>query len=253
MIAIAATVLTFELAIVLLGPAMSNDDEAQAKIALQDFSNALDTIAAADLAHPPTIDTKPKATGQVGVLEGVVMTYLATVLDDRIKYQAELKEAGAGAFLKPSTLAADPGLRHAQQTVTRLHSIVAKYRGLSDARLAQVRDAIARSSLNDRLKAQFNIGVARSSAQNDEARHRLWDMEAKLVDDYGQIVQGLAHPHGRWIASGNAIRFSNNQDLSEYNARIADVRDLVQQQRQLQAGAMARTRALLKTQQDSFN
>src|SRR5262249_43991819 len=102
--AIVAVVVVVVIGAVLVG--RRADDSAQANIAAQDLQADFAAIEAAGPNGNPAIDPKPKAQGQMGVLEGALKGLIVQVLTDRREYIAELKDAGLEKLLSADSLAA---------------------------------------------------------------------------------------------------------------------------------------------------
>jgi hypothetical protein len=237
---IAAAILVTQLlaTTLVLGVGRIADERAQSKIALASMRADIAVIASADPEHPPTLDPHPKATGRAGAVEGAVKRYLVNVVSDRAHYIGDIKAEGFDGLLKPHNLGSDPGMKHSRALVERTRALVTRYQALNEQRVEEVKRTIHASGLNAAEQASFDRGLAGHSEYR-----QVWALEFKIVDECQQLVEGLAHAHGRWLADGDMMRFADGDDLASYNQHIRAIKALAAEEDAMRTNALNHARS----------
>ena len=63
-------------------------------------------------------------------------------------------------------------------------------------------------------------------------------MEAKIVNEFENIINMLSAREGAWIVEGEQILFYDDADLARFNAYISSIQDMVNQQEEIQRQAV---------------
>jgi len=195
------------------------NDRVQGGVALRGIRAAV--TEARNAQHGgPSVDVRPTARGDAGVVEGAAKQLLAQVVADQKSYLAEISALGYPGFMAPERLAADRGLRTTRARLSQAQAIIQKYRALHGARLRGYRDGINQSSLSEPTKQQLVSQLDADYSARMAETDRLWDLEAQMFGEYQQAVEGLARAEGRWTARGHALVFYDHADLVAYNSHI---------------------------------
>jgi hypothetical protein len=210
-------------------------DAVQGNIALADMRAAFSSMTAD--TQPGAIDMQIRATGQAGIMEGLVKHFVVTVLTDRQNYKTDLHGTGYPGFLSAPSLGARKGVATAQHKLAAVHRLVAEYSSLNRRRIADFRNAISGSALDASNKTDMLNAYEQSVGEKEARRTRIWALEDGVVTENEHLLNDLAHPNGYWIASGKVLRFSNGADIATFNAHIRNIDTMVAEERALQTQA----------------
>jgi hypothetical protein len=212
----------------------------QNKIAVREITGDMRNIDA--LAHgKQTLDTRVKAQGEAGVMEGVIKSTLARVLADRQAYRQELEAIGFKAVLSPPRLAQDPGLQRTRAILEKAHGIISKYRKINAGRIDEMRAAVVNSNMTPDGKASFLKGMASSEQQSRAELERVWTLEDDIVSKMQGAVGVLARAQGRWVVRGNKLLFVRPNEMVAYQNAIAAVRAGAEEEKSLQQESVDRS------------
>jgi hypothetical protein len=224
-----------------LAKAGAEGDDAQARIAAHEISAAV-RAAAADPEHA-VIDTRPKASGDLGELERITKTYIAAELKDRRDYRDKLRALGFPDFMQPSAIARDRHLARTTAALAQAEVLVAAYSKLDEQRMADVRAAYDHSTARANLKAPMLAGFDKAAAESSSDRAQLWALEGRILTHYQQAVGVLRRSEGRWRVSGEVYVFSRDSDLRAWQSHIGEARRLADEQQRIQQARQAQALA----------
>ena len=89
--------------------------------------------------------------------------------------------------------------------------------------------------VNEHHKREFARGVNDSWRSNGQIS---WDLEAKLVSEFENVVALLSRTRGAWSVENGQIVFADESDLSAFNASLNAITELVKKENELQKTAI---------------
>jgi hypothetical protein len=227
--------LAADIGVVQLVQSAANSNDNQFKTMASDLRATFGAIN--DKSTASAVDTPVNAQGDAGVLERTAKSFVAIRLTDRQNYAAELKALGYPDFLSPHNLAADKHMVATRAKLAQARAIVKKYAALTEARFPAFHTAIQKLPVNEALKRQFLSGFDDSVAREKPQRDRLWVLEDSILAEREKIAALMAHPGKPWVVRGKMILFGSNADLAAYNAHIAAINAMRNEELSLRANA----------------
>jgi hypothetical protein len=200
-------------------------DRAQRNIAYAQ----IDAAKAALLAGRP-IDMHIKAKGQFGEMERISKQMFNELDADRRQYKATLAASGYPGFLKPQQYKSDRGLVQTRAKLARVRQALALYRHQLASLVDDGRAMVMASRMSDTAKAEMIKGMERSRTQNAQ-NDQVLALDDAIFAQRAAMLDVLAHAKGRWVVSGDQLKFYNASDLAAYRADVARLQDLAAQER----------------------
>lgn len=191
------------------------------------------------------IASKPKAKGEFGEIEGLLLSLMKTNANDQRDYQSELAGAGFDDILSIDSIKADPQFTQSKFKVKRAREIVQKYRDLYASRIAGVHEMIDKTTLSENSKAQAKIGFDNGMAENRGLADRIWDLDESMVSEIGACIDLLARARGSWRVEADQINFERQADIDAFNVHTTKIQAMLKEQEEIQSRAQSTTKAKL--------
>ena len=185
----------------------------------------------------PDIDPTPRAHGAYGELERAVKTVAGQRLAQHKAYVKDLDDIGLPRLFDPGRLARDTGLVESRMILELAGRLLPAYR---QQPAGAGRHAGADTRAGHRRRRQDPHARRRGGAA---ARlrdvNRAWDLETRILDEFGQMITLLDDNRPYWVARGGQLLFERDDDLARYRKHQARVDALVREQDQLGAQQLA--------------
>lgn len=182
-----------------------------------------------------TIDNRPLAHGDAGVIEGFVRANLSKSLELHQAYLGEIRAAGLEAIFSEANLAPDANLTRVDGKLRDMTDIVEKYRRLSLLRVDQINTDAARLAISDAGRKSVLAGIADARQRQEADLRKAWDSEAAIVDEYRGAASLLRGARGHWTFQSGKLAFERPADLNAFRGHIDNVRRIVDEEKALQA------------------
>lgn len=180
------------------------------------------------------LDTTPTTKGEFGEMERFIKIFMNQIASQRNDYLLEIDAIGWGKILNPERLEEDRTLIESKIMIQKAKDIVEKYRDRTYTLLENARKDISSLNVSESSKREmangFDKGMVKSRAQID----KLWNLEAKTIAEFENIVTLLSARRGAWIVENGQILFTSDDDLSTFNSYVASIQDLVSEQEAIQ-------------------
>lgn len=180
------------------------------------------------------LDTTPTTKGEFGEMERFMKTFMNQMASQRNDYLLELDAIGWGKVLDPERVKEDKTMIESKMMIQKAKDIVGKYRARAYTLLENARKDIGSLNISESSRREmangFDTGMVKSRAQIDA----LWNLEAKTISEFENIVTLLSARRGSWIVENGQILFANENDLSTFNSYVASIQDLASKQEAIQ-------------------
>ena len=180
------------------------------------------------------LDTTPTAKGEFGEMERFMKTLMNQMASQRNDYLLEIDAIGWGKILDPERLKEDRTLVESKIMIRKAKDIVGKYRARTYTLLENARKDIGSLNVSESSRREmangFDTGMAKSRAQIDA----IWNLEAKTISEFENIVTLLSARRGAWTVQNGQILFTSDDDLSTFNSYVASIQDLASKQGAIQ-------------------
>ena len=93
--------------------------------------------------------------------------------------------------------------------------------------------------IDDDARTRMLDGVAAQRPARLRDVNRAWDLETRILDEFGQMITLLDDNRPYWVARGGQLLFERDDDLARYRKHQARVDALVREQDQLGAQQLA--------------
>jgi hypothetical protein len=182
-----------------------------------------------------TIDNRPLAHGDAGVIEGFVRTNLSKSLELHRAYLGEVRAAGLESIFSEANLAPDANLTRVDGKLRDITDIVEKYRRLSLLRADQINADAGRLPISEAGRKSVLAGIADARQRQDADLRKAWDSEAAIVDEYRGAASLLRAARGHWTFQSGKLAFERPADLNAFRGHIDNVKRIVDEEKALQA------------------
>ena len=187
----------------------------------------------------PDIDPTPRAHGAYGELERAVKTVAGQRLAQHKAYVKDLDDIGLPRLFDPGRLARDTGLVESRMILELAGRLLPAYRQRNQQALDDMPALIRALDIDDDSRTRMLDGVAAQRPARLRDVNRAWDLETRILDEFGQMITLLDDNRPYWVARGGQLLFERDDDLARYRKHQARVDALVREQDQLGAQQLA--------------
>ena len=113
------------------------------------------------------------------------------------------------------------------------------YRQRNQQALDDMPALIRALDIDDDARTRMLDGVAAQRPARLRDVNRAWDLETRILDEFGQMITLLDDNRPYWVARGGQLLFERDDDLARYRKHQARVDALVREQDQLGAQQLA--------------
>jgi hypothetical protein len=223
----------------LQGCGLFSDKETQYRVAARELAADMAATNSMDGRTWPTISPDSAAKGEAGAFARTFKAYLIHVIGDRRSYRTQMDALDLTRVSKPEALSASGGFARAQAAIKEGKAILLRFRTLNRQRLADVRRDMTAIAPDSPAIKSFQASFDRSTGGAGGPTEKVFDLEVRMLDEYGRALDDLEHPHGRWRASGSRFEFANDTDLSTFNDHMQAIQIAEMEERTLVAGAQS--------------
>lgn len=181
----------------------------------------------------PAIDPAPKASGPYGETERAMKTVAGQRLAQHRAYLQELQEIGLPRLLDANRLARDTGLIESRLILEQAGRIVPSYRQQSLQVLTGMPALVRSLSIAEPEKEEILKVLKKSSAASSAKLTRIWDLEAQILDELGQMITLLDDNRQHWYADHDELMFGRDDDLRRFHRHQNAISKMVSEQEQL--------------------
>src|SRR5258708_1890545 len=125
-------------------------------------------------------------------------------------------------------------------TNQKAKALVDKYQKKTRVLLQGAEAEINSLPVAESSKRELLIGLKRGMIQTAPKLEEHWRLEAQIVEQYENIISLLAASKG-WEVSGKHVLFAHTDELNRFNSYLASIKNLGQQEDQIEKDAAART------------
>lgn len=180
------------------------------------------------------INTTLKSSGELGELERFMKEFIDQLASQRNDYLLEIEAIGWNGILDANRIKNDKTFVESKVIIQKAKEVVAKYTKKTEELLENARNKINTLNISESSKRNmlsgFDRGIEKAKANIDV----MWALEAKVINEFENIITLLSANKDAWVVDGEQILFYNNSDLERFNSYIASIEYIVQQQEQVQ-------------------
>lgn len=169
------------------------------------------------------VGSEPQAVGPMGALQRVVLDMNAQNASDQAEYSAAVEKTGVLGLLDPQRISTDPTLQGADESIRNAREAVKTYRSRFADRLRNARAQLEKADLPEDLRADALHGFDEGLQRVRPVQEAIWNDEAAVVDQIGDVVGFLKSSQGQWKVVGGRFEFANNEALAGFNQRVERV------------------------------
>lgn len=181
----------------------------------------------------PDIDPAPRAQGAYGELERAIKTVAGRRLAQHKAYVQALDDIGLPRLFDVNRLARDTGLVESRVILELAGRLLPAYRQQNQQALDDMPALIRSLDIDEEARAKMLDGVAAQRPVRLRDVNRAWDLEARILDEFGGMISLLDDNRPYWAARNGQLLFEREADLARYQAHQAQVASLVREQDQL--------------------
>lgn len=181
------------------------------KQVMTDFASQTSSDSTGPIAIRPATSN---LSGYMGVAEVTMKSLMNEAATVHNEYMKALEQAGWMTLLDPARVKRDKGLVESRAIVANATAVVERYRpkaiGVYDTMQQKAALAAFRS---DSFRREFLDGVNKGVATGKKNTVASWDYEARILKEYGAVVELLARREGHFeIAADNQVVFEADAD-----------------------------------------
>ena len=181
----------------------------------------------------PDIDPTPRAHGAYGELGARSRPWPASGSRSTKAYVKDLDDIGLPRLFDPGRLARDTGLVESRMILELAGRLLPAYRQRNQQALDDMPALIRALDIDDDARTRMLDGVAAQRPARLRDVNRAWDLETRILDEFGQMITLLDDNRPYWVARGGQLLFERDDDLARYRKHQARVDALVREQDQL--------------------
>ncbi|MBB1593892.1 hypothetical protein [Achromobacter sp. UMC46] len=181
----------------------------------------------------PAIDPTPKATGFYGELERVIKTVAGERLAQHKAYLQDLNDIGMPRLLDAHRLARDTGLVESRMILEQAEHLLPKYQQQSLQVLKDMPALIRSLAIREPEKQKMLTRLNASFAQRNASLEQVWTLEARILQEFGQMITLLDDNRQYWYADHDELLFDHDDDLNRFRQHMAAIGKLSAEQEQL--------------------
>lgn len=214
------TFFTIYLTMVVAGVLGSNIKEerlkSELKLAKPSIKQAMDSaIAGVGSSRLSSINTSPKANGDVGEMEHWLKESMKSLVDLGAEYQQELKGLGRDQLSGVAGVDQPGILEHREVIAEHLMSASLRFKSTYLARVDSVRNSILALNVGDDMKRGILEGF--DKGYNRHNLEQTLDLDYQAFQQIQHQCQILIQTRGHWSLVGGELHFQRNQDMEEFN------------------------------------
>lgn len=191
------------------------------------------------------LDTTPTSKGEFGEIERYIKTLMNQTASLRNDYLLEIKAIGWEKILDTDRLKNDSTLIESKMIIQKAKDIVDRYKTRNYDLLENTRKDISNLEIGESSKQEMIRGFDESLVKRRAQIDTLWDLEAKTVTEFGNIITLLSAKKEAWVIQNNQILFASDDDLNTFNSYIASIQDLTSKEEAIQKQSIQNTNSSL--------
>jgi hypothetical protein len=180
------------------------------------------------------INTTPKASGEFGEMERFMKEFMDQMASQRNDYLLELEAIGWNGILDANRIKANKTFVESKVTLQKAKEIVIKYTQRTQVLLENARGKIRSLNISESSKSSMLSGFDRGMEKAKTDIDTMWSLEAKVINEFENIITLLSSKKGAWVVDGEQILFYNDSDLERFNSYIGSIQHIIQEQEQIQ-------------------
>ncbi|QUD86306.1 hypothetical protein [Phenylobacterium montanum] len=208
------------------------------------------TLAATGMARADDTDAAPPQTAAAlnDSIHDLAERYRLLLRGADETCVADLKATGVEDLNNPQARERDPDYRLLSAGVVRARSVLAECKARAhkylDQERADLANLVAGQAQADQVLAHYDADMGRRAPMLD----RVYDADARLVDQIGEIATFLRAHGVRWSKAAHMFAFRSKADLTAFNALAAKARTLSEALADARNELLAAAKAAQQTQ-----
>lgn len=176
------------------------------------------------------IDSPVRATGDIGLMEGVMKSVMAKVAAERASQQADMAATGFSGVLAPQYFASHRDFAAGHASVLQARQVVEMHRPRLPAIMAAAREQIAGSLIEENLRTSTLRGFDESWGKTQVQLARFHDLQVEEMDEADAMLTLLDRSRGQWVVKDDQLTFRNDNAMNAYNAHLLKTQQLEAEQ-----------------------
>jgi hypothetical protein len=224
-----------------LGALRNSDEQRQQTLeSLTDIQQLMSrAISNPSDTKPQFGETKP-LEGDVGEIDKFMRTAVTRAATSRAAFRQELVSIGWFSLINADRIKNDKSFLESKATIAKAKSIVDKYDKERQTWIPLMETEVASSSMSPSLKSDVLAGLRKSIVKTGPRIDRLWELENQIVQTKEQVILMLEKSK-KWRISDGKFVFSQPDELDQFRSYLGKIKDLAQQEKQIQQETLAET------------
>ena len=176
------------------------------------------------------IDATPKSSGEIGEMERFMKEFMDQMASQRNDYLLEIEEIGWHGILDANRIKTDKTFVESKVIIKKAKDVVAKYTERTDDLIKYAKSKVRNLNISESSKRNMLSGIERGVNKAKANIDAIWSLEAKVINEYENIIFLLSANKKAWVVDDNQILFSNDRDLEQFNSYISSIQQIAQQQ-----------------------
>ena len=198
----------------------------QSRVALGELRS---TAAAASRG---AVSDAPKAKGQMGQVEAMLLEYMRETQALSASYSNDIKATGVLAALSPARLASDPQLRRALASMAAARELVKTYHARNLALVDDLPNKILELDVDPATQSDAFQGLALKEDELKANIEKAWAFETETLDEIEAAARVLQSHPGRWEIQRGQLVFADQATQAEYNGHVRRAMALSRQEQE---------------------
>lgn len=190
--------------------------KSELKLATPSMKQAMNSaIAEMGGQKSSSIDTTPKASGDVGAMEHWLKENMKSLMDSAAAYQQELRDLGQDQ-LAGVTGVDQPGvLEHREAIAKKLMAASLQFKATYLMKMDSVRKSILELNVDEDMKRGIIQGF--DNSYNRQNLEQALNLDFQAFQQVQHQCQILIQSRGHWSLADGQLRFQRNQDMEKFN------------------------------------
>ena len=214
----------------LVGYAQQRKEAVQAVSAVQKSYTALIAKSSAPAATLQSdesgMEDESAPNGQFGEMARYMKDLMLKAATLQKDYKTALLQIRWNTILDPSRLQHDANFVESRHMLRQASDIVRTYHAKNDQLLVSERAGISNLNISANLKEAMRRGFDKNIRTGRQRIDTAWDIQSRILLQFGKIIDLLDSKHGTWRIEGKHIMFSKQNDLDEFNNYLHSIQTL---------------------------
>jgi hypothetical protein len=154
------------------------------------------------------------------------------------EYNEALEKEGLGTLLDPDRLATDEAMEESRVILARSRKVVEVYREKMRVLSNSAPERLKKYRMDPDTRREVLEGMKNAKAGATDYHGLTWDLEEKIVNCMGEVIDHLERSRADWVVSESLITFSKDEDLETFQAIIAEIDECSAEQTKIRESAV---------------